>query len=313
MDNVIRAIAAYERTLLSRRLAPSTATCSPAIIGALSERQKAGMQLFFSERTGCAGCHGGINFNGEWVDREHPEANADIRRHRHGRGGARAHAAQPSRDRALSCTTAGSPTLDAVLDHYERLATDPAADTRLRRAPLTTVELRATAGIPALARRKALSPATRSRNRVCLRASMNLDTTFGRHLLLPHPTSEPGAQAGPGARPVGCRCAPAARIASSSPIASPGISTRCGLPEPRSAVRTDGLWRHTCFEAFIGTRRRRRLLGIQLFAVGRLGCLSLLRISRRHGAAAEGRATRHRSAIRAVRPSSSRYRSTCRG
>jgi cytochrome c peroxidase len=30
--------------------------------------------------------------------------------------------------------------LDAVLDHYERLATDPAADERLRRAPLTTNE-----------------------------------------------------------------------------------------------------------------------------------------------------------------------------
>jgi hypothetical protein len=28
-----------------------------------------------------------------------------------------------------------------VLDHYERLAADPAADPRLRRAPLTTSEL----------------------------------------------------------------------------------------------------------------------------------------------------------------------------
>jgi len=31
-------------------------------------------------------------------------------------------------------------TLDAVLDHYEKLAVDPAADPRLRRAPLTTEE-----------------------------------------------------------------------------------------------------------------------------------------------------------------------------
>ena len=30
--------------------------------------------------------------------------------------------------------------LDAVLDHYERLARDPSADPRLRRAPLTTAE-----------------------------------------------------------------------------------------------------------------------------------------------------------------------------
>ena len=100
--------------------------------------------------------------------------------------------------------TAASRTLDAVLDHYERLATDPAADARLRRAPLTTVEREQLAGIPALAGRKSLSPATTARETgVCLRASMNLDTTFGRHLLLPHPISEPGAQAGPGARPVG--------------------------------------------------------------------------------------------------------------
>jgi hypothetical protein len=31
-------------------------------------------------------------------------------------------------------------SLDAVLDHYERLAADSAADARLRRAPLTTEE-----------------------------------------------------------------------------------------------------------------------------------------------------------------------------
>jgi cytochrome c peroxidase len=31
-------------------------------------------------------------------------------------------------------------TLDAVLDQYEKLAADPAADPRLRRAPLTTEE-----------------------------------------------------------------------------------------------------------------------------------------------------------------------------
>jgi cytochrome c peroxidase len=30
--------------------------------------------------------------------------------------------------------------LDQVLDHYESLAVDPAAEPRLRRAPLTTIE-----------------------------------------------------------------------------------------------------------------------------------------------------------------------------
>ena len=32
----------------------------------------------------------------------------------------------------------------------------------------------------------------------------------------------------------------------------PAISTRCASPSRAPPVRTDGLWRHTCFEAFIG-------------------------------------------------------------
>lgn len=138
MGNVIRAIAAYERTLL----AGSSAFDRYVFAGdhrALSERQKAGMQLFFSERAGCGSCHGGINFNGEWVDREHPEATpafADT-----GTGVA-------VRVPTLRNLPATAPymhdgrfaALDAVLDHYERLAADPKADARLRRAPLTTIE-----------------------------------------------------------------------------------------------------------------------------------------------------------------------------
>lgn len=138
MDNVIRAIAAYERTLL----AGGSAFDRYVFAGdhrALSERQKAGMQLFFSERAGCAGCHSGINFNGEWVDRAHPSATpafADT-----GTGVA-------VRVPTLRNLPATAPymhdgrfaALDAVLDHYERLAGDPQADARLRRAPLTTTE-----------------------------------------------------------------------------------------------------------------------------------------------------------------------------
>jgi len=139
MDNLIRAVAAYERTLLSGG-APFDRYVFAGDHGALSERQKAGMQLFFSERTGCAGCHSGINFNGEWVDREHPGATpifADT-----GTGVA----VRVPTLRNLPVTApfmhdGRFATLDAVLDHYERLATDPNADTRLRRAPLTTVEL----------------------------------------------------------------------------------------------------------------------------------------------------------------------------
>ena len=60
----------------------------------------------------------------------------DLRRHRHGQ------VAVPTL-RNLSSTApylhdGRLATLDSVLDQYERLAADPAADPRLRRAPLTT-------------------------------------------------------------------------------------------------------------------------------------------------------------------------------
>ncbi len=139
IDNVIRAIAAYERTLF----AGNSAFDRYVFRGdhrALSDRQKAGMQLFYSERTGCARCHGGVNFTGAWVDRDHPDAEsifADT-----GTGVA----VRVPTLRNLPATApymhdGRFPALDQVLDHYERMAQDPAADPRLRRAPLTTTEL----------------------------------------------------------------------------------------------------------------------------------------------------------------------------
>jgi cytochrome c peroxidase len=138
MDNVIRAIAAYERTLFAGR-----AAFDRYVFGgehaALDDAQKRGMQLFFSARSGCAGCHGGINFAGPWVDREQPVARAVF---------VDTGTGQAVRVPTLRNLEATAPymhdgrfaSLDAVLDHYERLAADPAADGRLRRAPLTTEE-----------------------------------------------------------------------------------------------------------------------------------------------------------------------------
>ncbi|HEU4779411.1 MAG TPA: cytochrome c peroxidase [Steroidobacteraceae bacterium] len=138
MDNVIRAIAAYERTLFAGHSA-----FDRYVFGgdhrALSKRQKAGMELFYSARTGCAGCHGGVNFAGAWVDRDNPQAEsvfADT-----GTGVA-------VRVPTLRNLPATAPylhdgrfaALDEVLDHYERLAVNPATDPRLRRTPLTTSE-----------------------------------------------------------------------------------------------------------------------------------------------------------------------------
>ena len=138
MENVIRAIAAYERTLFAGHSA-----FDRYVFGgeheALSAAQKQGMQLFFSQRTGCAACHGGINFAGPWVDRDHPAASAVF---------ADTGTGTPVRVPTLRNLAVTAPymhdgrfaTLDAVLVNYETLAADPAADPRLRRAALTTEE-----------------------------------------------------------------------------------------------------------------------------------------------------------------------------
>jgi cytochrome c peroxidase len=137
-ENVVRAIAAYERTLI----AGGSAFDRYVFAGdssALDANQKRGMALFFSARTGCSACHGGINFAGEWVDREHVEAKAVF---------ADTGTGEKVRVPTLRNLEFTAPymhdgrfaTLDAVLDHYEKLSSDPAADSRLRHAPLTTDE-----------------------------------------------------------------------------------------------------------------------------------------------------------------------------
>jgi len=67
MENLIKAIAAYERTLI----AGNSAFDRYVFAGdhdALSPEAKRGMSLFFSERVGCASCHSGFNFSGAWRD-----------------------------------------------------------------------------------------------------------------------------------------------------------------------------------------------------------------------------------------------------
>lgn len=80
---------------------------------------------------------------------------------------------------------------------------------------------------------------------------MNPDTTLGRHVLLPHPVFEPGA------------LHDLVQELSVSVVRTQadelklhyrltGDLDALQLPEPRPPLRTDGLWRHSCFEAFIG-------------------------------------------------------------
>jgi cytochrome c peroxidase len=138
IDNAIRAIAAYERTLLSAA-SPFDRYVFAGDHAALTPEQKRGMDVFFSDRGGCARCHGGINFAGDWVDRDHPSAPAVF---------ADTGTGEKVRVPTLRNLAATAPymhdgrfaTLDAVLDHYEKLAASSDSDPRLRRGPLTTDE-----------------------------------------------------------------------------------------------------------------------------------------------------------------------------
>src|SRR4029453_7421544 len=61
--NIARAIASFERTLISGRSAFDRYVFDDDR-SAMSAAARRGMALFYSERIGCAQCHSGINFSG---------------------------------------------------------------------------------------------------------------------------------------------------------------------------------------------------------------------------------------------------------
>lgn len=73
--NVIKAIAAYQRTLISGR-SPFDRYVYDDDRAAFSEAARRGMRLFYSERGGCAQCHFGVNFSGTIVHRGKPQERA---------------------------------------------------------------------------------------------------------------------------------------------------------------------------------------------------------------------------------------------
>jgi hypothetical protein len=80
---------------------------------------------------------------------------------------------------------------------------------------------------------------------------MHAATDMGHHVLLPHPVSERGAVQGL----VQDLAVGVARLPGELLTLGYRLSGELGalrLPETRPPLRTDGLWRHTCFEAFIG-------------------------------------------------------------
>ncbi len=145
LGRVIKAIAAFERTLISGD-SPFDRYVFGGDTKALSGEAKRGMALFFSKRIGCAGCHSGFNFSGNWRDAE-------------GRTGRASFANDGTGDRPIRVPTLRNllytapymhdgrfATLDAVLDHYVRVGREPDSrhggtrDPRLRTLTLTAEE-----------------------------------------------------------------------------------------------------------------------------------------------------------------------------
>jgi len=75
MDHIIKAIAAFERTLISGR-SPFDRYIFDDDRSAMPESARRGMALFYSARIGCAQCHSGINFSGPLLYEGHEHGSA---------------------------------------------------------------------------------------------------------------------------------------------------------------------------------------------------------------------------------------------
>lgn len=73
MDHIIKAIAAFERTLISGR-SPFDRYVFDDDRSAMTESARRGMALFYSARIGCSQCHFGINFSGPLLYEGHEHA-----------------------------------------------------------------------------------------------------------------------------------------------------------------------------------------------------------------------------------------------
>jgi cytochrome c peroxidase len=130
-DNLVKAIAAYERTLI----AGDSRFDHYVFQGqheALTAQEKHGMDLFYSARGGCGSCHSGFNFNGNWRDSQGPTGESAFANNGVGD--------QPMRVPTLRNIALTAPymhdgrfkTLEAVLDHYASAAKQPSSDPKLR-------------------------------------------------------------------------------------------------------------------------------------------------------------------------------------
>jgi cytochrome c peroxidase len=144
-DHIVKAIAAFERTLISGNSAFDRYVFNGEH-DALSPAAKRGMALFFSPRAGCSACHSGFNFSGNWRDSQGETGKPSFANN--------GTSEQPMRVPTLRNITLTAPymhdgrfpTLEAVVDHYaqvaERARAEPSTqvDARLRAFDLTPPE-----------------------------------------------------------------------------------------------------------------------------------------------------------------------------
>ena len=145
LEHIVKAIAAFERTLISGG-SPFDRYVFGGEHAALSVEAKRGMALFFSARVGCASCHAGFNFAGNWRDAQGATGKASF--------ASNGTSVRPVRVPTLRNVALTAPymhdgrfaTLPAVLGYYAQLGARTAAapgtapDPRLPRAPLSATE-----------------------------------------------------------------------------------------------------------------------------------------------------------------------------
>ena len=138
VTRIIQAIATFERTLIFGRSA-FDAYVFEGEHTALSVSAKRGMALFFSARVGCAGCHSGFNFSGNWRDRAGATGKASFADEGLGVGPVRVPTLRNIALTAPYMHDGRFATLDAVLDHYQQVGRRH-QDPRLKPFTLTRAE-----------------------------------------------------------------------------------------------------------------------------------------------------------------------------
>jgi cytochrome c peroxidase len=138
-DNLVKAIAAFERTLIYGN-SPFDRYVFSGDHEAISVQAKRGMRLFYSSRAGCGSCHSGFNFEGSWRDTQGQTGNPAFADNGIGDQPMRVPTLRNIALTAPYMHDGRLPTLDDVLDHYARAAERPVGDTRLRSFNLSAAE-----------------------------------------------------------------------------------------------------------------------------------------------------------------------------